>query len=261
MKIDLKRVYIAGNGKPLLILHGMGGLAPVIELAKDLSNNYKVIAPTMPGFLLKDGIIHYHDSLYIDFLESLAEKLRIDQWNVVGYSMGGRTALNYTFLNTQKISKLVLIDSVGVNYMNPLLRFKIGKEFFSFIMYHALNHTTLQRLYGKMDFCRTDTDIFKKSLNEFRNMISNKTMRKNFSNILPIIGSPIPNLIKSLSSLETETLLLWAKEDKTAPLSWGQELHKSLKNSKLEILTAYKHMGIVEKRDFFHRHIIEFLKI
>jgi len=79
MKFDLKRVFIAGKGKPLLIYMEWGGLAPVLDLAKDLSDKYWVIAPIMPGFLPEDGIIHYNDALYLHFVENISDTLRIDQ--------------------------------------------------------------------------------------------------------------------------------------------------------------------------------------
>ena len=91
----------------MILLHGMGGPNPFNYVENGLSKKFNIIKPTMPGFSVDDGIIEYRDDLYVDFVENCRKEHNIERLIVVGYSMGGRTALNYAFRYPERVEKLI----------------------------------------------------------------------------------------------------------------------------------------------------------
>src|SRR5471032_1489992 len=104
-----------GSGPPLLFLHpgiGIDPKAPVLDL---LARNHRVIAPTHPGFGNSDlpkGMSTVDDLsyFYLDLLE--AHDLR--EVAVVGVSFGAWIAAEIAVKTTERLSRLVLANAVGI---------------------------------------------------------------------------------------------------------------------------------------------------
>jgi pimeloyl-ACP methyl ester carboxylesterase len=102
------RYMEAGDGLPLVHLHGAGGLCltPGHDL---LGRQFRVIAFEMPGF----G--HSPENTRTQTMTELAatmakaiEKLGIDSFNLMGTSFGGKTALWLAVQQPQRVAALVL---------------------------------------------------------------------------------------------------------------------------------------------------------
>jgi pimeloyl-ACP methyl ester carboxylesterase len=116
IKVDGRDVhyYTAGQGDPLVVVHGGGGDARtwwgnIIEL----SEKYTVYAPDLPGY---GGSQPLEGNYYIPelsrFIGSFATNLGLERFNLVGHSMGGGIALDYALRAPHKIKKLVLVSSL-----------------------------------------------------------------------------------------------------------------------------------------------------
>jgi len=106
--------YTAGQGEPLVVIHGGGGDARSwMNNIEELSGKYTVYAPDLPGY---GGSQRLAGDYYIpelsDFIGSFASSLGLERFNLVGHSMGGGVALDYTLKAPQKIKKLVLVSSL-----------------------------------------------------------------------------------------------------------------------------------------------------
>jgi pimeloyl-ACP methyl ester carboxylesterase len=106
--------YTAGQGEPLVVVHGGGGDARtwwknIIEFSK----KYTVYAPDLPGY---GGSEPLDGDYYIPelsrFLGSFASNLGLEKFYLVGHSMGGGIALDYALKAPHKIKKLVLVSSL-----------------------------------------------------------------------------------------------------------------------------------------------------
>ena len=87
-------VLTAGEGEPLLFLHGAGGLFWDPYLG-ELAKQYKVYAPYLPGVGNSTGLESITDiwGLVLTYFD-LLDALEIDSINVIGHSMGARVTLN-----------------------------------------------------------------------------------------------------------------------------------------------------------------------
>ena len=112
--VDLK-VVRQGAGRPLLMLHGGGGPLSGAPFAQKLAETFEVIAPVHPGFA-GTPIPEHFDSLqdlvflYLDLIDHLA----LDDAILMGFSMGGWTAMEIATLGRQEFSRLLLVASVGI---------------------------------------------------------------------------------------------------------------------------------------------------
>jgi pimeloyl-ACP methyl ester carboxylesterase len=100
IKVDGRdvRYYAAGQGEPLVVIHGGGGDARTWwNNIAELSMKYAVYAPDLPGY---GGSAPLSENYYIpelsDFIGKFAAALGLEKFNLVGHSLGGGIALNYT---------------------------------------------------------------------------------------------------------------------------------------------------------------------
>jgi pimeloyl-ACP methyl ester carboxylesterase len=102
------RYMEAGNGVPLVHLHGAGGLrlTPGHDL---LSRHFRVIALEMPGFGQSPENTRTQSMPELaSTMAKAVEKLGIDKFNLMGTSFGGKTALWLALQQTERVLALVL---------------------------------------------------------------------------------------------------------------------------------------------------------
>lgn len=113
---DLRlETFHKGEGAPLLLLHGGGGLdhhAPFLEL---LTHRYEVIAPSHPGFG-RSPLPDHFDSvddlayLYLDLIDALD----LHDIILLGFSFGGWIAAEVAARCAHRLSRLILVGPVGI---------------------------------------------------------------------------------------------------------------------------------------------------
>ncbi|MDR5682987.1 MAG: 2-succinyl-6-hydroxy-2,4-cyclohexadiene-1-carboxylate synthase [Armatimonadota bacterium] len=105
-------VETAGSGAPLVLLHGFAGTAQTwVPHTAALAKRCRVIAPDLLGHGdsdAPDDFGRYAIEEVSADLVALLDRLRIDRAVVVGYSMGGRIALNVAIGFPDRVSALVL---------------------------------------------------------------------------------------------------------------------------------------------------------
>lgn len=110
------RVHIAGEGPPLVFLHGAAGLV-WDDFLDDLARSFTVYAPEHPGTTPgdPDGVKPLDDlwDLVLSYYE-LFDDLGLDAPAVVGHSFGGMVAAEVAATNPDRVSKLVLVSPIGL---------------------------------------------------------------------------------------------------------------------------------------------------
>jgi pimeloyl-ACP methyl ester carboxylesterase len=116
------RYLAAGEGDPIILLHGIGLDAASVSwkhTLPHLADNHRVIAPDFPGHGESDGADDYTMESYRAILDSLFDALDIDRASLVGISMGGAVALGHALDNQEHVERLVLVDSYGLGRDAP----------------------------------------------------------------------------------------------------------------------------------------------
>ncbi len=101
----------AGTGHPLVLLHGATLDARMWDAQFEVfAQYYRVIRLDFRGFgrspVKRGDTVHHFEDLH-----SLLTHLEIEQTHVIGLSMGGAIAIDFTLTYPAFISKLVLVDS------------------------------------------------------------------------------------------------------------------------------------------------------
>ena len=107
---DSKYAYsVQGKGEPVLLLHGFTGKSSTWKhLVHVLKSNWKVIVIDLPGH--GDTVVEKPRSM-IQFCSDLAQFLsflQVDKIHIVGYSLGGRSALSFAMLYPNHVLTLTL---------------------------------------------------------------------------------------------------------------------------------------------------------
>ena len=108
------RYYTAGHGEPLLVIHGGAGDAKTWwKNIAELALKYTVYAPDLPGFGGSQPLSgNYYIHELSEFIGKFAAGIGLDTFNLVGHSLGGGIALDYTLKSPNRVKKLVLISSL-----------------------------------------------------------------------------------------------------------------------------------------------------
>ncbi len=108
-------VLDAGDGAPLLFLHGAGGVPMWDGVLPILAREYHVYAPLLPGFGRSTGIDYLEDQFDL-FLHcfDVMDALGIERPYVVGESMGGWIAAEMAALRPRSVGRLALAAPVGL---------------------------------------------------------------------------------------------------------------------------------------------------
>jgi len=110
-----------GNGKiPVVLIHGNFVSARFFEpFLKRLPDKYTAYCPDLPNFGFSDelpGDVTLDG--YAKAVEAFVDALGLNNFILVGHSLGGGVVISYAIKNQSKIKKLILIDSAPINSMN-----------------------------------------------------------------------------------------------------------------------------------------------
>lgn len=108
----------AGDSGPVVVLvHGLGGYVECWSTLFDaLSADHQVYVFDLVGFG-KTGKPEgsYNYSFFADFLRAFCDSLDIPKAHIIGWSLGGGTALQFAIKNPEMVEKLIVIGSGGLS--------------------------------------------------------------------------------------------------------------------------------------------------
>lgn len=108
-----------GTGFPLIILHGLYGSGDNWQtIGKKLAENNEVFLIDQRNHGNSPHTKLHNYSLMADDLFQFFEAQKIEKANIIGHSMGGKTAMLFTQLFPQKINKLIVVDISPKTYIN-----------------------------------------------------------------------------------------------------------------------------------------------
>ncbi len=111
------RYLVAGEGEPLVLVHGLGGAAANwLALAPLLLSGRRLIVPELPGHGGSSPLPAAPSlSPYADRLGLLLEHEGATPAAVVGHSLGGAVALRLALRRPESVSALVLAAAAGIS--------------------------------------------------------------------------------------------------------------------------------------------------
>ena len=104
-----------GEGRPILLIHGVNPVHPRALFVDMLAQHGEVIAPSHPGFGASDRPADF-DTMYdlINLYHDVLDAIPSPTVSVIGFGFGGWIAAELAVAGARKIDRLVLADPVGI---------------------------------------------------------------------------------------------------------------------------------------------------
>lgn len=225
------RYYTAGQGEPLVVIHGGGGDARTWRHnIAELAENYTVYAPDLPGYggsQPLDGA--YYIPELVEFVDKFARSLGLEKFNLVGHSLGGGIALNYALKSPHKIKKLVLVSSLC-----------LGREIAFWVRLFSL--PALIRSIGALTIAvLKSVKWVVKQMNpvEFIMPLSPASMTVGGS--ITTFWEQTLVLENRLSEVTMPTLLVWGAKDPIVPVRQAYRASKVIPDCRVEVFENRGH--------------------
>jgi pimeloyl-ACP methyl ester carboxylesterase len=261
----------AGNrGQPVLFLHGGGLDAAGLSFRKTipvLAEQHSVFAPEWPGFGLSDPMpLTWRVEECVGYVGEILDALGLRRASLVGVSMGGAFALGFTLGASERVDRLVLVDSAGLGNEIPgglLSYFKMRLPLFDELRWALLvGSRTLTRKTLCAPLVNGKQAPSEEMLDEIiilaRRGGAGVAFRQLQRSEYQLRGLRT-NYLNQLSKVKVPTLLVHGAEDRLVPASWAQRAHGLMKNSTIEIIPRCGHLPPVEQPELFNRIIRNFL--
>lgn len=245
--IDVQ-MFSGGSGPALLYIHGAGGNTGWQPYHDELAKNYKVYAPSLPGFNetpRPDWVRSITDVAH--FNQELVTALGLDQYILMGSSMGGWVAAEMAAMDRHQLKGLVLIDAVGIKPEEGEIAeiFMVGAD------------TRLKlRFYDTSQVANYDQYTKELTPEEADAQHANQASASRLC-WRPYMNNP--SLSHYLSKVSTPTLIIWGKQDAIVPVECAELYKKALPNATLKVIDHCGHSPQIEKPQEFHSAVSEFL--
>jgi len=258
------RYYEAGEGHPLILLHGSGpgatGWSNFSGNMETLAKNFHVYALDLPGWggsqtCVKETL--NHNEAIIQFMDTLG----IEKAALVGNSMGGIVALSVSVDHPDRVSHLITMGP-GAG-MTPRL-FSAGDgptEGLKYLqqayisptpeaMKAMVNIMVYDKSFATPDLCKARSDAALSCPEHLANFLD--MMSK---------GGPINRWapMDQLMKMKIPALLIHGRDDRVVPYEHSLVLCAHIPNSRLVLMNRCGHWAMIEHANEFNRLVTDFV--
>lgn len=276
---DIIHYKKVGNGdKNLIMIHGniCSGehFNPIIPY---LSSNYTVYIPDLPGF----GESSYNNQIdkiegFVDVLFEFVSKLKLNVFSLLGWSAGGCICMEFAANYPEKVSSLILINSVGYkgcpildeNRKPYISREAIEKEPTQIVpVLKAINNydkNFMSELWDKVIYTNKKPN-FQENINYVNASLKQRSLvdvywalaNFNISNE----SNGYSNGNNKIKNIKSNVLMLWGEQDKIITKDETLETAKAL-NCKNEVIILKEcgHSPFIDCPEVLIKHLKTNLK-
>src|SRR6516165_6302604 len=226
----------AGEGPPLLFLHGGDYVAQNQGFLERLARRWQVLIPRHPGFggsARPDGFRSVHDLAYL-YLD-LLDRQHLGDVALVGSSFGGWIALEMCVRSVERIGRLVLIDSLGVKFGGREER-DIA-DIYALPTAELLRRTFFDPVRAAPDYSKLD-DAEASSIARDREATALYGWR-------PYMHDPA--LGRWLHRVRVPTLIVWGDSDGIVTADYGEKLCRSLPDARFALIPEAGHYPQIDR--------------
>jgi pimeloyl-ACP methyl ester carboxylesterase len=247
------------GGKLVVLVHG--GTVPMwtwdnqVQSLKDAG--FKVLRYDTYGRGYSDRPkVTYDQKLYQRQLLELVDKLDLtEKFDLIGYSLGGGTVINFTAQNPQRVRKLVLISPLINNFKIPsIFRIPIFGEF----MARLIGIKVITKRFVSLVENNPESEKYTKLFKE-------QTTYKGFQqSILSMLRKDAlgdySDSYKIVGNQERNILLIWGTEDAEVSKQMISEIQSLISHLKFKPVEGVGHGIVFQKPDTVNDFILSFLK-
>jgi pimeloyl-ACP methyl ester carboxylesterase len=252
----------AGSGRPLLMLHGLGGtkasfLPTVAALAP---TGRRVIAADLPGF----GDSHkplgapYSPKFFSQSVIALMDALELESVDLVGHSMGGRVALEVAMHAPQRVKHLVLMTPslawLRERPWAPWLRFVRPELGLLQPAPRAAVEAAVRRMIpgGRSRYAAAGVDEF------LRAYVKPRGRAAFYAAARQIYMEEPGQFWSRLGQINSPCLFVWGRHDPLVPAAFARHVRNAVPHAR-HVTLACGHIPQIERPAELHRAMVRFL--
>lgn len=235
-----------GSGPQMLLLHGGGGPQAAMPFFDKLAEKFDVIAPVHPGFggtPIPDHFDNMEDLVYLHL--DLMDALDLKDAVLMGFSMGGWCAAEIAVRTTQRLSKMILVDAVGVRTGGPTDRVIAD-------VFGLPGHEVAKLMFHDM---ANAPDLSKFTDDQLTVMAGNRIALGLYT-WEPYMHNP--KLPHRLHRVDVPTLLVWGASDGLVDVKYGETYRDMIPGAKMVVVPEAGHSPQAEQPDVFVDHVLSF---
>ncbi len=257
----------AGSGPLLVLIHGMAGNSEnwrsVIE---PLGLRQTVIAPDFPGHgLSAPGGGDYSLGSLASELRDLLLTLGHERATLIGHSLGGGVAMQFTYQFPEMVERLVLVASGGLGPdVSPILRAAALPGADLFISATAGVGQRVGSTLGRglsMLGMRPSADVAEVARG-YASLADGERRKAFLATLRAVVGTTgqrVAALDRLYLAEALPLLIVWGERDPIIPVAHAEEAHRALPGSRLEVFEDVGHMPQLEEPGRFIAAIERFL--
>ena len=244
---------MAGEGDALLLIHGIAGTNAVWDgVFADLADSNTVIAPDLPGHGASGASAgDYSLGAMAATVRDLLIALGLERATIVGHSLGGGVAMQFSYLFPEYTERLVLISSGGLGRsVNPALRLAAlpGAE----LVTAQLGRTVrlAERGVEALPSFAKPRGRVAAELARSVSALADSGTRAAFHATLRAVVGPDGQRVFAGDRLylaeEMPTLIIWGERDQIIPIGHGHRAHAAMPASRFVVLEHAGHFPPLE---------------
>lgn len=225
---------IAGEGEPVVLVHGLSESTRLwYRNLPALAERYCVYLVDLPGFgAMRKFRRQFNLRTCAAWMDGWMQVVGLEAANLVGHSMGGYVAMELAALRPEKVTRLVLVDSIGIPF----------------------NLTANRLVYPALKAIRRTTPAFWFCIG-YDYLRAGPAMVWEASQQIAALDA-----VAVIASVRAPTLIIWGQDDDLVPFALGRQLHAQLAGSRLLSLPGSNHFCMFERPREFNRALFAFLQ-
>ncbi|MGB3285247.1 alpha/beta fold hydrolase [Mycolicibacter algericus] len=263
------RYHEAGDGPTLLLLHGSGpgvtGWRNYRGVLPAFAEHFRCLVLEFPGFGVSDDFGGHPMVTAFGAVGQFADALGLDQFSIVGNSMGGGVGINYAINSPEKVRKLVTIGGIGTNLLTP------GPAEGIRLLQEFTDNPSRESLIRWLESMVYDPKVITEQLIEERwalatdaeTLASARRMygKEAFTNMVKMMQAskgPLPWAM--MHRVKAPTLVTWGRDDRVSPLDMALIPMRTIPNAEFHVFPNCGHWTMIEAKDAFTSVVLDFLR-
>lgn len=250
----------------LVLVHGFASsLHTWLPLGERLSGEYRVISLDLPGHGLTRGFDEATVSIngFVDYIQDVTGALGVEEFTLVGSSMGGSASWNYALEHGDQLEGLVLIGASGWTRLEAddndrplifrLIANPIARNVIKDLDMSSLIQSGLERSFGDPSLATEEMAARYAALSRAPGH------REALLALTAPESARRPASAELMATIDTPTLVIHGNVDAVVPVSGGERFAESIADARLEIYEGVGHLPHEEAPDRVAEHIRVFL--
>ena len=252
---DLIAFLDEGQGEVILLLHGMAGSSATWRsVIGPLSRKYRVIAPDLIGHgQSAKPRSDYSLGAFAVFLRDLLDELGVTSATMVGHSLGGGVAMQFTYQHPDYCQRLILISSGGLGQEVGLtlrLLSAPGAELILPIIAPSpvlAGGEKVRSWLARFGVQTPRGDEIWSAYSSFADKETRHSFLRTLRSVVDYRGQSVSALNRLGVKSDTPTMAIWGDQDAIIPVEHAFAAHEARPGTRLEVLTGVGHFPQVER--------------